>query len=357
MKFLLLKKIMNIQNNLSKQFQEILLLQQFLVKNVDSNNQNMKRRGEILKASEKIIESYFTKKINNNNSEAFSVKSSNQQGRYSEVPWIRIYQEKFSPSPQKGYYLVFLFDYGGDGNKGNHIYLSLNQGTENQKEIEIKHSSSYARKYLNIPDNKINLNGSGRSVRPKKYESGNIQSIQYNFPEIPSDESIFEDIMYLIENLMKLYDLNQDDIKIKYDLDEIDNNTNISSTEKRYLSLARVGQGKYREDLINYWKGCSVTNISNTDLLIASHIKPWRESNKEERLSKFNGLLLTPNLDKLFDKGYISFADSGKILISNKISTDEMLSLGISKGMRLKFSPSDTAQIYLKIHREKIFIS
>ena len=156
---------------------------------------------------------------------------------------------------------------------------------------------------------------------------------------------------------MKLYDLNQDDIKIKYDLDEIDNNTNISSTEKRYLSLARVGQGKYREDLINYWKGCSVTNISNTDLLIASHIKPWRESNKEERLSKFNGLLLTPNLDKLFDKGYISFADSGKILISNKISTDEMLSLGISKGMRLKFSPSDTAQIYLKIHREKIFIS
>ena len=51
-------------------------------------------------------------------------------------------------------------------------------------------------------------------------------------------------------------------------------------------------------------------------MLLASHIKPWRDSNHQERLDKFNGLLLLANLDKAFDLGFISFDDSGKVPIS-----------------------------------------
>ena len=89
------------------------------------------------------------------------------------------------------------------------------------------------------------------------------------------------------------------------------------STEAEALVKARVGQGKFRNNLIEYWKGCSVTNCKYITILIASHIKPWKDSSNKERLDVYNGLLLLPNIDKLFDKGYISFRDTGKIMISS----------------------------------------
>jgi len=65
----------------------------------------------------------------------------------------------------------------------------------------------------------------------------------------------------------------------------------------------RLGQGRYRIQLIDIWRKCSVTEFDRLDLLIASHIKPWKVSSEKERIDPFNGLLLTPNLDKLFDLG------------------------------------------------------
>ena len=52
------------------------------------------------------------------------------------------------------------------------------------------------------------------------------------------------------------------------------------------------------------------------ELLVASHIKPWSISDANEKLDIHNGLLMCPNHDKLFDRGYISFDDTGRILIS-----------------------------------------
>lgn len=123
------------------------------------------------------------------------------------------------------------------------------------------------------------------------------------------------------------------------------------NTEKENLVKCRIGQGDFREKLINYWGGCSVTRFQKTEILIASHIKPWRDSNNEERLDQFNGLLLTPNLDKLFDKGYISFNDYGKILISKKL-TDSVL-LGINQNMKINMK--NEHKKYLEFHRNNIF--
>ncbi|ATA87490.1 HNH endonuclease [Capnocytophaga gingivalis] len=139
------------------------------------------------------------------------------------------------------------------------------------------------------------------------------------------------------------------------DIEAIRKDRTISETQKELLTFARIGQGKYRKDLIELWGKCSVSECNMTDLLIASHIKPWSESSNEEKLDRYNGLLLLPNYDKLFDKHLISFDDDGKIIISSQIKEEEYKVLGISANDKLfKILPENKP--YLKIHRE-IFCS
>lgn len=57
-------------------------------------------------------------------------------------------------------------------------------------------------------------------------------------------------------------------------------------------------------------------------VLIASHIKPFIESNEDEAYDPNNGLLLSRTIDSLFDLKYISFTDEGKMLFSKRISED-----------------------------------
>jgi hypothetical protein len=73
-----------------------------------------------------------------------------------------------------------------------------------------------------------------------------------------------------------------------------------------------VGQGLFKERVSRIERACRITFVDNPTHLIASHIKPWRESTNEERLHEGNGLLLTPTVDHLFDRGFISFQDSGE---------------------------------------------
>lgn len=125
----------------------------------------------------------------------------------------------------------------------------------------------------------------------------------------------------------------------------------ISQTEKESIIKARLGQGSFRQKLISYWKGCSVTECRTNSLLIASHIKPWKNSTNEQRLDVYNGLLLIPNLDKLFDKGYISFDDHGTIICSSFIPQKELEILGVSPTMHLMCMEKQHLT-YLKYHRE-----
>lgn len=84
-------------------------------------------------------------------------------------------------------------------------------------------------------------------------------------------------------------------------------NFQISETTRKALVHARIGQGKFKENVARYERECRLTNVGNPTHLIASHIKPWRESDNKERLDGGNGLLLTPSIDHLFDRGFISF--------------------------------------------------
>ena len=143
----------------------------------------------------------------------------------------------------------------------------------------------------------------------------------------------------------------QEESELISDIEKIIDTKIPISTEKQNLVKCRIGQGTFREKLIKLWEGCSVTKFKNIEILIASHIKPWSKSSNEERLDVFNGLLLTPNLDKLFDKGYISFKDDGKILISETLKNFELL--GITTDMSIPIKTEHKK--YLDYHRIEIF--
>ena len=125
-------------------------------------------------------------------------------------------------------------------------------------------------------------------------------------------------------------------------------------TQRKALINARSGQGHYRSELIKREKRCRITGISDKAFLVASHIKPWALSNDREKLDSNNGLLLTPNLDRAFDRGLISFSSNGKILISRRLSGPVSKVLGVNSSTHIGVL-NLAQQKYLKFHREKVF--
>lgn len=125
-----------------------------------------------------------------------------------------------------------------------------------------------------------------------------------------------------------------------------------NETERKGLVTSRVGQGYYRQKIIERWEGkCPVSGLSIIPILIASHIVPWSQSNDEEKLDVNNGILLSPNVDALFDKHLISFENDGLILISDKVSREDRDALGVSESMRI--SVSEGMIPFLEKHRQK----
>jgi len=128
----------------------------------------------------------------------------------------------------------------------------------------------------------------------------------------------------------------------------------LDETEREAIVKARIGQGQFRSSLIDYWAACAVTGCQEQGLLRASHIKPWSKSEVAERLSLYNGLLLSPTLDACFDSGFISFDDSGIILVSKTLNENDMNALGITKDMKLSRIEPEHCK-YLAYHRGHVF--
>ena len=118
------------------------------------------------------------------------------------------------------------------------------------------------------------------------------------------------------------------------------------------MVTSRVGQGFYRQQVIEKWGGkCPLTGIDILPILISSHIVPWAESNDEERLDVENGILFSPLIDSLFDKHLISFDDDGNLLISSKLSADSVANLNLENCSQIKI---DTGMLkYVRRHRHK----
>jgi hypothetical protein len=127
----------------------------------------------------------------------------------------------------------------------------------------------------------------------------------------------------------------------------------VPETERDAIIAARLGQGSFRAGLMRaYKRKCAVTGTDVPELLRASHIKPWRDSNNAERLCVDNGLLLVANLDAAFDTKLISFSDTGRMLFHKRLGPRPYLTLGIKEGSSLNRPPSPTQKKYLKHHRK-----
>ena len=130
------------------------------------------------------------------------------------------------------------------------------------------------------------------------------------------------------------------------------NQTAPEGYDKEVTAKARVGQGKFRQDVMALWSDtCAVTGLDIKMLLTASHILPWQLSNPHQKVDKFNGLALSPNIDKLFDKGFISFDDKGKILVKSSLSADTLKAVGVDRQMAIKNLTKEHLA-YLREHRE-----
>lgn len=107
-------------------------------------------------------------------------------------------------------------------------------------------------------------------------------------------------------------------------------------TERDAITKARIGQGQFRDSLIEYWSTCAVTGCTVSELVEASHIRPWAKATDKERLDPYNGLLLSPTLHRCFDQHFITFSDTGQVLISSRLSSSDRKALGIEADMKLK---------------------
>ena len=122
------------------------------------------------------------------------------------------------------------------------------------------------------------------------------------------------------------------------------------------ITYARIGQGKYRESLLEECPFCPITKINDERLLIASHIKPWAVSSDREKIDPKNGYILSPLYDKLFDRGLITFSSDRKMHISNWLSPKNQQRIGLQEGKFYQALPmDDKRENYLNYHQQYVF--
>lgn len=120
------------------------------------------------------------------------------------------------------------------------------------------------------------------------------------------------------------------------------------------LYKARIGQGEYRKNLLSLCPFCPITLVSDDRLLIASHIKPWAASNDFEKTDPMNGFMFTPTFDRLYDRGFLSFTDDKRTILSPFLSNMTYSKLGISDNKTIPHLQISGREIYLEYHRNEI---
>jgi putative restriction endonuclease len=142
----------------------------------------------------------------------------------------------------------------------------------------------------------------------------------------------------------------------EYEVARVSADTSVPETTRRALILARRGQGTFKRAVMRIERHCRVTGVYREEHLRASHAKPWRDSDNLERLDGENGLLLTPSIDHLFDRGFISFEGNGDLLVSPVAHADSLRRMGLPMERTNVGRFSEGQRRYLEFHRESVFL-
>jgi hypothetical protein len=160
--------------------------------------------------------------------------------------------------------------------------------------------------------------------------------------------SDYDQTLALVGGSMIEFDILENELQ-----QELENRTDIGGVEINQLVKARRGQGIYKSNVRNIEKFCRITRLEIPQHLIASHIQPWSKSNDFEKLDGNNGLLLSPHVDHLFDRGYISFANNGQLLTSKDLQQRVLSAWNIDRDINVgDFKPEQKK--YLEYHRDVI---
>jgi hypothetical protein len=143
----------------------------------------------------------------------------------------------------------------------------------------------------------------------------------------------------------------------EHEMDRLRADAQISETTRQQIVLARRGQGEFKRRVMEIESACRITGVTRIEHLRASHCKPWRDASNDERLDGENGLLLTPNADHLFDRGFIAFDDNGDVLVSPVAHAQSLERLGLDVRRSLNVGRfADGQKRYLDFHRENVFL-
>lgn len=139
--------------------------------------------------------------------------------------------------------------------------------------------------------------------------------------------------------------------------ESVSNDPQISETDRLAIVRARIGQGLFKERVGKIEKKCRITGVENPTHLVASHCKPWRDSSNEERLNGENGLLLTPSIDHLFDRGFIGFEGGGRLIISPVADLPSIQKMGIDTASVVNVGSFTSGQKnFLDFHRNAVLL-
>jgi predicted restriction endonuclease len=138
---------------------------------------------------------------------------------------------------------------------------------------------------------------------------------------------------------------------------QVVNDASVRETDRLAIIRARNGQGLFKERVSRIETRCRITGVQNPVHLVASHCKPWRDSTNEERLNGENGLLLTPSIDHLFDRGFIGFEDNGMLIISPVAHRPSLRRMGIETEQVVKVGRFTSGQKqFLDFHRNAVLL-
>jgi putative restriction endonuclease len=138
---------------------------------------------------------------------------------------------------------------------------------------------------------------------------------------------------------------------------QIDSDRTVPETERLAIIRARNGQGLFKDRVAKIESRCRITGVENPVHLRASHIMPWRDGNNEQRLNGENGLLLTPSIDHLFDRGFIGFENNGKLIISPVAHRPSLQRMGIDTKNVVNVGEFTSGQKqFLDFHRNAVLL-
>lgn|SRR6516165_9732867 len=138
---------------------------------------------------------------------------------------------------------------------------------------------------------------------------------------------------------------------------EVAKDESIPETDRQALIRARRGQGLFKQRVMQIERRCRITGVEKPIHLVASHCKPWRDSSNEERLNGENGLLLTPTVDHLFDRGFIGFENDGTLIISPVADRPSLQRMGVDiRGVTNVGSFTEGQKKFLDFHRNSVLL-